>query len=245
MSTRLHQVNALLTSRKTRTQRRLTDAHHTLQKTPLLSGVSRTYQPRDDEGEQLPPENNLVQTRVDQVLTDVADELAGLLDLQVAQDLGNASATADVVVGGQVLLAKVPVTYLLFLDKRLTDLRTIVDKLPVLDASEEWSWDDARTCWRSAPATTYRSKKVPRNHVLSEATDRHPAQVQVFNEDVPVGTWTTVKLSGAVPAARRRVLLARVESLIDAVRVAREAANEIEVPQTQVGRKVMQYLFAE
>lgn len=243
--TKLHQVNALLTSRKTRAQRQITDAHHTLQRAPLLSGIVRTYQPRDDEGERLPPENNLVQTRATQILDQVADEMAGLFDLQVSQDLGNAKAVADVVVGGQVLLAKVPVTYLLFLDKRLADLRTIVDKLPVLDASEEWSWDESRMCWRSTPANTIRSKKVPRNHVLAEATDRHPAQVQVFNEDVPAGTWTTVKLSGAVPAARRRELLARVESLIDAVRVAREAANEIEVAETPVGRKVMAYLFGE
>jgi hypothetical protein len=243
--TKLHQVNALLTSRKTRAQRNITDAHHTLQRTPLLSGVSRSYRPRDDEGEQLPPENNLVQTRVDQVLDQVAAEMVSLFDLQVCQDLGNAEATADVIVGGGVLLTKVPVTFLLFLDKRLADLRTIVEKLPVLDASEEWSWDEARMCWRSAPATTFRSKKVQRNHVLSEATDRHPAQVQVFSEDVPVGTWTTVKLSGAVPATRRRALLARVDALIDAVRVAREAANEIEVPAVPVGQRVMAYLFAE
>ena len=34
-----------------------------LQKTGLLEGISRTYKPKDDEGEQLPPEKKLVQLK--------------------------------------------------------------------------------------------------------------------------------------------------------------------------------------
>lgn len=82
----------------------LTAAHHGLSKPALLAGISRTCQPQDEEGEQLPPESTLVQ--------------------------------------------------------------------------------------------------VPRNHVKAEATDKHPAQVEVYHEDVPVGYWTTVKFSGALPARR-------------------------------------------
>lgn len=69
---------------------------------------------------------------------------------------------------------------------------------------------------------TVRTKKVPRNHVKAEATDKHPAQVDVYYEDVPVGYWTTVKFSGALPARRVNELLDRVEKLQQAVKFARE-----------------------
>ena len=46
--------------------------------------------------------------------------------------------------------------------------------------------------------------------MLAEATQQHPAQVQVYMEDVPEGDWTTVKFSGALPASRVRTLLERV-----------------------------------
>ena len=104
-------------------------------------------------------------------------------------------------------------TYLLFLEKQLTDLHTFVKKLPVLDAAEAWAFDEATDAYSTAPTQTTRTKKVPRNHVKAEATEKHPAQVEVYFEDVLVGYWTTVKFSGALPQARSTSCKARVEKL--------------------------------
>lgn len=224
-ATQLHQVNALIKGTKQRTLRAVTDLHHTLQRATLLSGISRTYAPRDDDGEQLPAESTNVQITVNDALPQIVDALSHLFNLQLTQDTANATATADIVIGETTIMADVPVTYLLFLEKQLVDLRTIVGALPTLDPAERWHWDIARNCYASEPAGTVRTKKVPRNHVLADATERHPAQVQVYNEDVPQGTWTTTKLSGAMPTARARELRARVDQLIDAVKMARETAN--------------------
>lgn len=241
--TKLHTVNALLPDAKSGAQKRITDLYHTLQKPPLLSGISRTYQPKDEEGEQLPPESTRVQVEVDSAIKDISAEVARLFDLQLAQDTGNTAARADVVVGGQVLLPDVPVTYLLFLGKRIADLRTLVDKLPVLDPADNWTWSDDRGCFQTDPTQTIRSRKVPRVLTLAPATQQHPAQVQVIQEDQSAGTWTTVKLSGAVRAERRRDLLRRIDTLIDAVKTAREAANTAEVDIPTVGGRVLSYLF--
>jgi hypothetical protein len=85
---------------------------------------------------------------------------------------------------------------------------------------------------------------VPRNHVKAEATDKHPAQVEVYFEDVTVGTWTTTKFSGALPATRVHELEARVEKLAHAVKFAREEANGFEVSDRRVGEAVFGYLLA-
>jgi hypothetical protein len=90
---------------------------------------------------------------------------------------------------------------------------------------------------------TIKTKKIPRNHVKAEATEKHPAQVEVYYEDVVVGTWRTIKFSGALPASRVNELLNRVEKLQEAVKFAREEANNTDVTEQKVGAKVFQYLF--
>ena len=79
--------------------------------------------------------------------------------------------------------------------------------------------------------------------MLSEATEKHPAQVQVYHEDIVVGTWTTVRFSGALPATEIRAMLERVTKLREAVKMAREEANGLEVTDRRVGDAVFGYLF--
>jgi hypothetical protein len=148
-----------------------------------------------------------------------------------------------VTVDGTVLLSQVPATYLLFLEKQLVDLHIFIKKLPVLDASEIWTFDPSADYWATEPMQTLKTRKIPRNHVKAEATEKHPAQVEVYYEDVVVGTWRTTKFSGALPANRVNELLSRIEKLQEAVKFAREEANNMEVTEQKVGAKVFQYLF--
>jgi hypothetical protein len=241
---KLNQVIAIEKGVKTRAHGELTEAHQQLLKPSLLSGISRTYRPRDEEGEQLPPESTRVQLKADEIIRKTVDTLVELFDVTATKEWANCEARADVVVDGRTLLEKVPVTYLLFLEKQLVDLHTFVKKLPVLDASETWTFDAGADCWATEPVQTAKTKKIPRNHVKAEATEKHPAQVEVYYEDVVVGTWRTVKFSGALPARRVNELLARVEKLQQAVKFAREEANSARAEDRKTGRAVLEFLFA-
>lgn len=241
---RLNQIIAVEKGAKTRSQRELTDIYHALQKPALLSGISRTYRPKDEEGETLPPESTKVQVKAEDALRDAARALTRLFDVVATKDWANREAQADVVVDGRTIVESVPVTYLLFLEKQLTDLHTLVGKLPVLDAAESWSYDEGQDVWRTDAVETARTKKIPRAHVLYEATDKHPAQVETYTEDVIVGTWTKVAFSGALPARRVNELRDRVEKLQAAVKYAREEANAAEAPERHVGEAVFAYLFS-
>lgn len=241
---RLSQIVAVQKAVATTANRAVTDGYHTLQKAPLVTGISRTYQPKDEEGERLPPESTKVQVKASDVVAMTAREMTRLFDVTATKDWGNCEAKADVVVDNVALLTGVPVSYLLFLEKQLTDLATIVKTVPLLDPAEEWSHDPATGAWRTAPTQTMRTRKVPRNHVKAEATDRHPAQVEMYFEDVSVGTWTTTKFSGAMDAATRAALLGRIEKLHHAVKFAREEANTTEVRDQKVGETIFDYLLA-
>jgi hypothetical protein len=242
--TRLNQIIAVEKGVKSRSFQELTEAHQALQKPSLLAGIARTYRPKDEEGEVLPPESTRVQIKADQIIRETVAVLTKLFDVTATKDWANCRAKADIVVDGRVLLADAPATYLLFVEKQLVDLHTFVKKLPVLDASESWNFDASADCWATEPVQSVRTKKIPRNHVKAEATEKHPAQVEVYYEDVSVGYWRTVKFSGALPAQRVNELLSRVEKLQQAVKFAREEANNLEIEDQQIGARIFEYLFA-
>lgn len=241
--TKLNQVLAIQQGVQATAKSVLDKSYHQLQRAPLLAGLSRTYRPKDEEGEKLPPEGNLVQVKVEEIITDITAASTRLYDVVATKDQANTQASADVVVDGESLLTNVPVTFLLWLEKRLEDLHTFVGKLPVLEPGEIWDFDSNTNVYRTPVTETIRTKKVPRNHVKAVATDKHPAQVEVWMEDVQVGTWSATKFSGAIPAQRRAQLLERVNKLTEAVKTAREQANAITVTDVHVGEPIFAYLF--
>lgn len=243
--TQLNQIVALEKDVKVRATSAETAVYHGFQRTPQLTGIARTYTPKDDEGDKLPAESTLVQVKVEDLLTQNVAELTRLFDLTFTKETANTQAKADVVVDGTALLTNVPLTYLLFLEKQLTNLRTITQKVPTLDPAETWHFDSATNTWATAPSETTRSKKVMRNHVKAEATDKHPAQVEVYTEDVIVGTWKTVKFSGAVPVTRKQQITDRIDILIQAVKRAREIANGLVVVDKHAGEAVLSFIYAQ
>jgi hypothetical protein len=242
--TKLNQIIAIEGGLKNTAKRDLTDAYQKIQKTALLNGISRTYKPKDEEGDVLPPESTLVQTRVDDVLAEVSSSLTRLFDVTLTKEVANGSAKADVVVAGKTIVKDAPVTYLLFLEKQLVDLKTFVAALPTLDPAEVWNKSTATGDWATEISQTVKTKKVPRTFVKAEATDKHPAQVEIFNEDIQVGTWSTTKFSGALQRERRNALLTRVEDLLTAVKFAREDANSAAVTDQTTGKQVFDFLFS-
>lgn len=239
-----NQIIAIEKSAKSKAHNDITAAYQLLQKSQLLTGITRTYQSKDDEGEKLPSELNKVQLKVESTVSAVSVALTDLFDITFTKDVGNTVAKADVSVDGQVLVKDAPVTFLLFLEKQLVDIHTFIKKLPVLDSAENWSVDVAQDCYKSETSQTVRTKKVPRTLVKSPPTDKHPAQVEVWHEDIVVGTWSTVKYSGAIPTTRANVLLSRVEKLARAVKTAREEANSVQVESKKAGEAVLGWLFA-
>lgn len=242
--TKLNQIVAIEKGVKAAADRDLTNAYHSLQKAPLLAGISRTYEPKEDGGDQLPPESTQVILRVDEVLGDIAKTLTRLFDVTLTKETSNTQAKADVRVEGVAIARDVPVTYLLFLEKQLIHMNTVIEKLPTLDVSEQWSFSPAARAWATEPVKTVRNKKVPKNWVKDPGNDKHPAQVEVYHEDVLVGYWTTVKFSGAIPASRVNELSIRVKKLSEAVKFAREEANSMEIEDQKVGEVLFAWLFA-
>lgn len=240
---RLNQILAIVAGEKGRAQKGLTELYKTCQKPALFSGLTRTYRPKDEEGETLPPESKRVQVRVRDVIAEAWAILAKLFDTVATQDFANCEAKADVRVNGTILLPAVPVTYLLFLEKQLVDLHTFADHLPTLDPAYEWERSDEAECYATPTTETVRTKKIPRNHEKAPATEHHPAQVDVYTEDVTVGYWAKIEFNGGIQASEKTAIQHRIRDLQDAVKMAREEANTMEVTQQSIGQAVFNYIF--
>jgi hypothetical protein len=242
---KLNQIIAIVKGKKTKAQDAIDAAYHKIQKSVLFEGINRTYIPLDEEGETFPEEVKYVQYKVSDALGEIRNALTDLMDVTATQDFANCKAVADVRVDGKLLLEKVPVTYLLYLEKELVRINTFLTKLPTLDPAERWTPDPAVDCFVSEKHGTNKTKKVMRNHEKAPATDKHPAQVETYTEDVKVGTWNTIKYSGAMQAKRKNELLGRVARLQEAVKMAREEANSLEVTNVSMSKVVFDHLFAE
>jgi hypothetical protein len=89
-----------------------------------------------------------------------------------------------------------------------------------------------------------KTKKIPQAFVRAAATKEHPAQVDLVAEDVIIGYWKTIKMSGALPAKRIADVLERITKLQAAVKIAREEANTIQTDKCEIGKAVFAYLLA-
>lgn len=246
MATRLHQILALEKGAKSTTESAVTRAYHDAQKQALFSGLTRVYSPRDNEDlDRLPSERKVVQLTAENVLGRAIDAWTRQADVVATKDATNQTAKANVLVDGVVLLADVPVATLLYLEKQFVNVGEVIKKLPVLDPEVDWEngTDVATGLYRAKPEETFRTKKVPKAFVKAPATDKHPAQVDTFTEDVIIGTWQKVVFSGAFPAGRKAELLARLETLKEAVKLAREYANQAVVVPRTVGAPIFDYLL--
>lgn len=250
--TKLHQIIAIERGVVADTERKLAEVKAVLaiggDRDPL-TGLSSTYESRRGaEGDQLPPQRRKVQLTVPELLTMVQGQLTRLFDLKFTREYANCSARADIVVDGDTLIEDVPAGYLLFLEAQITQLVSLIDGLPVLDPAQEWDDQDPGLpagVWKSATRKVERTHRVPKYEVMVDPTPQHRAEIRQWDTDEIEGYWTHVKFSGQLPRRAVQEMRARAVKVLEAVRFAREHANELQVTDRAAGDAILGYVFGE
>lgn len=240
---KLNQIIAVVSGKKTRSEKEFGELNKTVVKKDLFEGLSRVYYPLEENGEVLPSETKLPQKSMADILSDLRQILTGIMDAVATQEYGNTSAKSDVIVDGVTILSDVPVTVLLYLEKQLNDLNTFVGNFPTLDPSEKWTKNNTNGQYETAVSESIRTKKIQKPLVLAPATDKFPAQTQLITEDVTVGKWAVTKFSTVLTSIEKKGILQRIVKLQDAVKIAREAANSIDVKNIEIATPVLNYIF--
>lgn len=241
---RLNQVIAVEKGVKSRAMSEVDAIAKMAKKPSVFEGRTKVYVKASDQDDDLAGEHQRVQLSAKEALEGIASIWKGLFDVTAQKDYANCLARANVVVDGKALVTEAPVTYLLFLEKQLTDLHTIVSDIPTLDRAKSWKENPSNGLHYTDAETTTRTKKVQKGLVLYPHSPEHPAQTQLITEDVAAGKWSVTYQSGALTEKRKRELMDRIQVLRDAVKQAREEANMQEVGQHSIGDRIFDHLLA-
>ena len=220
-------------------------------KTDHFMGQTRRIEMFDEarEGENVEDVKEIV-TTVEEKLDHVWDGLYRAYDVAATKENSNTSteARANVIVAGTTVLENVPATVLLQLERELKKLKNLYAAIPTLDPAYAWEPDETAEkpgVFRVAnDQVQLRTEKELDKKILYDATEHHPAQVETFTVDRPVGKIITTRISGAVTPARKAEWLRRISELATAVKEARQRANSAEAIEMTVGAQIRTFIHA-
>lgn len=204
-----------------------------------------------------------IQSTLSKELDWVSNFLAKSIDCGYQIDLGNTLAKADLIVEDQGLvhstepgkvektaalyIKDVPATFLLQLEKHLLAVKELAVAIPTLDPAQGFALDEksGKGIWKAREVIKERTKKTKKVLVLAPPTDKHPAQVQPYDEDVPVGTVMEQEWSALTTPAIKSAVLANIDTLLQSVKKARSRANAIDLDPAgaKIGRQLLDYIF--
>jgi hypothetical protein len=210
-----------------------------------FDGLQKVYLPDDDAGEKIPPEIKEVVTTVQEKLDYSMKSMTKAINATLSKEETNSSgkARANLSVDG-VEFGSLSATAFIALERYLEKIRDTYKNIPTLDPTTSWSKNDStgKLLYESKEDVKYRYVKKIVPILLSPATDKHPAQVQTVTNDVQVGKYLTVYRSGRLSPTEKSNLLEKIDTLILAVKVAREKANQAEVINTDIGNKIFDFI---
>lgn len=243
----LHQIIALVSDRKRRFQESLTALHQKGQKPGVTTGFIKSYKPikeLETADPRIPPtETKRVEMVVTQAIEAMSTDMVAAFDACLMQDIGNTTAKGTISLG-TLKLENIPSTYLLFLEKRVIDLLTFIEKLPTLEPDTNWSpTGDGQ--YRSDVSHSVKTAKEVVPIVKYPATPEHPAQTEMVTKDVVICRVETVGLSGALPIEKKEAMRRRCIALREAINAARSEANAIKVPDQQIGKQIFDFIFGD
>jgi hypothetical protein len=213
----------------------------------LFVGAIATVQWLDDSKDRpaVPPDYQEMTTTVDEQLDIQKNAVIRYFDALLQKERTNQDAKADIIVDGKKIAEDVPATFLLGLEKRLSKVIAVYDKIPTLPPSIKWEIDETKgpnVYSRVHPEEVFKTEKVPGVQVLYKHTKEHPAQVKEIHETKNVAIkkkeiWTSV-----FSPARKIKTQGKLNKLLIGVKEARQRANMTEVVKVTIGADLFKYI---
>jgi len=227
----------------------LEEAKVTFSKKPAhFFGRHKKLEMFDENAPEAPDEFQEMGTTVHDNLVYVADHIIRYFDAVLQKEKTNQAATGDIIVDGVVIAEGLPATFLLGLETRLKMIRAMYEATPTLPPGLKWLPDPNRgehVFVMANPEEKFKTAKTFKHKVLYDATDKHPAQIEKWEEVENVGKYSTETWSGMISVAEKSILLGRIDKLIRAVKKGRQRANTQEVVEMNVGKKFFDFIHAK
>lgn len=246
---RLHEITAVDNDKRGLWMKIVAEVKKTFgERSDHFKGFTRTYESVVQDDYTRDTEVKRLVTTVGAKLAYVEEQLSSVFDTQFQKEFTNCQAKADIIVTEDgkeaITIAKdVPVTFLVQLEKKLSELRSqVYDNIPTLDPTMEWSWDETNGYYVNKEPRKRATRKVTQAIVKYPATKEHPAQTEMVSVDETTGYHNQVNVSGMVTPKKKSDLLLKLDKLIHAVKTARARANDSEVTKERIAAKLFGYL---
>jgi len=250
MSTQLHELLAVEQGLAETANRITKETTKTLDsKRAIFTGLSKSHEIFDEDSQHLKqaPEFKEVQSTVTEQLDFLGNELVKYWDVGLQKEEANQRAKADIVINDLTIVSDVPSIVLLSMEKKLASLLAVYNAIPTLDAAISWE-----AAPEYAKANVFRTKYVTeRQHSttsrdfveVSAATREHKAQIAEKEKISVIGKYTITEFSGAISSYDKAEKLQRLTTLIQAVKKARQRANNTEVAtDLRLGSALLSYI---
>jgi hypothetical protein len=244
MANKLHELLAVEQDRKNKANQSVSEALQTFSKKDVIfDGMNKRYIAMEADSEIIPDETKEMAMSVKDKLTSTLEIFASGIDAHLSKEETNSAniAKAELIVDNQSF-GTFAATSLLALETHFNKTKELYQTIPVLDQAKKWSFDTQRAIYRTDEEVKFRSIKRPKVIVKYEATKEHPAQTELLYLDFQVGKYETTYFSGKITQAQKNTLLRRIDSLIEAVKIARSKANNVEVTNIKVAQNLFNFI---
>ncbi len=242
----LHALLAVRQSLKAQAVSTQTDLANTFEKKQHhFTGRVKTFTPFGEDAISKTEEVLDIQTSVRKELAWIKDFLAKAIDIHLHVAIGNTAAFADIILDdGTVLAIGVPTSTLLDLETSTEELRKFAAKIPTLDPAKGFkpAPDKGEGVYVARDVEKTRTLAKKTVYTLHPGTEKHAPQVQLIDEQVPVGTIREQEWSSMLTPAQKSEILDRIEKLVRAIKKARSRANDAEVDVSKkIGDALLTY----
>jgi len=200
----------------------------------------------EDERTDAFEEHRSMVTTVPDKISYMFESFISCLDLLYQKELTNRKACADLIINDTVIAKDVPAVYLLALENKFKAIRNVFDVLPTLKPGVEWIKDEQKGngIYKAVHAEKkFKTAKTFQHQVLYEATDRHPAQIEKWEETKNVGVYITERYSGMTTPIQKSIYLSKIDQVIQACKKARQRANCQEIVQCSIGKNIIDFIM--
>lgn len=249
MATKVHELLAVQGSLAGQASKVRSDLATTFEKkSHLFKAHKKSFTSSEENAPTIVEEQLDIQSTVRDEIEWVSKPLAKAVDAGYQIDLANTAAKADIKTeDGDILAKDIPATTLLWLEKRIAEWKELIAAIPTLDPAKGFQPDPehGHGHYKARDVVKQRKVKTKKLYVKYQATKEHPAQTELVDEDVPIGSILEQEWSGLITPAKKADLLDRVETLYRAVTKARSKANDhsIDTEANKLGKELLDFVF--
>ncbi|RKZ98183.1 MAG: hypothetical protein DRQ46_02870 [Gammaproteobacteria bacterium] len=243
---KLHQILATESDLEGKYKRTCEETKKTFGKKAMFTGGHRKLVVFDDTDKiDHPEEHQAMTTTVHERMKFTGGAISNYLDALFQKEATNQEAHADLDVDGVSIGMALPATFLLALESRLKYVRGVYEALPTLQAGVDWkpSTDKGDGIWDMVhPEEKIKTKMTFKSQILVEPTEHHPAQIEKWEEQVPVGKFVKHVWCSMITSHEKAEILGRIDRLLQATKQARQRANAQEIVKGNVGKSIMDFI---